>query len=143
VVVPIASSGCVLTWDFDILKSDCEFVVYHTPKVIQEAVIPHSPTMLNPVEMVTAAIANNPLPVISSDPSLTLGPDLTIEEKPVVFQEGDSMQGSHFCSRSGTYILQWRIPEIPGQHNTTFDFSIGSHKCKLMYYYELLDSADF
>lgn len=53
---------------------------------------PHSPTMLNPVEMVTAAIANNPLPVISSDPSLTLGPDLTIEEKPVVFQEGDSMQ---------------------------------------------------
>lgn len=48
--------------------------------------------MMNPVEMVTAAIANNPLPVILSDPSLTLGPDLTIEEKPVVFQEGDSMQ---------------------------------------------------
>ncbi|ETN68996.1 hypothetical protein RB195_025957 [Necator americanus] len=143
VVVPIASSGCVLTWDFDILKSDCEFVVYHTPKVIQEAAIPHSPTMMNPVEMVTAAIANNPLPVILSDPSLTLGPDLTIEEKPVVFQEGDSMQGSHFCSRSGTYILQWRTPEIPGQHNSTFDFSIGSHKCKLMYYHELLDSADF
>ncbi|VDL74672.1 unnamed protein product [Nippostrongylus brasiliensis] len=143
VVVPIASSGCVLTWDFDILKSDCEFVVYHTPKIIQEAVVPHSPTMMNPVEMVTAAIANNPLPVISSDPSLTLGPDLTIEEKPVVFQEGDSMQGSHFCSRSGTYILQWRIPEIPGQHNSAFDFSIGSHKCKLMYYHELLDSADF
>uniref|UniRef100_A0A1I7WWZ2 PRELI/MSF1 domain-containing protein n=1 Tax=Heterorhabditis bacteriophora TaxID=37862 RepID=A0A1I7WWZ2_HETBA len=107
--------------------------------VIQEPVTPHSPTMLNPVEMVTAAIANNPLPTVAADPSLTLGPNLTIEEKPVVFQEGDSMQGSHFCSRSGTYILQWRIPE----HTSTFDFSIGSHKCKLMYYHEVLDSADF
>uniref|UniRef100_A0A0K0DP65 CRAL-TRIO domain-containing protein n=1 Tax=Angiostrongylus cantonensis TaxID=6313 RepID=A0A0K0DP65_ANGCA len=144
VVVPMGSVGCVLTWDFDILKSECEFVVYHTPKVIQEAVTPHSPTMLNPVEMVTAAIANNPIPMILSDPSLTLGVDLTIEEAAMVFQEGDSMQGSHFCSRSGTYILQWRIPEvIPGQHNTTFDFSISSHKCKLMYYHEILDSADF
>ncbi|VDK62164.1 unnamed protein product [Cylicostephanus goldi] len=86
-VVSVSSPGCVLTWDFDILKSDCEFVV------IQEPVqTPHSPTMLNPVEMVTAAIANNPLPVILSDTSLTLGQDLTIEEKPVVFQEGDSMQ---------------------------------------------------
>ncbi|VDK45546.1 unnamed protein product, partial [Cylicostephanus goldi] len=51
--------------------------------------------------------------------------------------------GSHFCSRSGTYILQWRIPEVSGQHNTTFDFSINTHKCKLMYYHELLDSANF
>ncbi|KJH42177.1 CRAL/TRIO domain protein [Dictyocaulus viviparus] len=143
VIIPVTSMGCVLTWDFDILKSECEFIVYHTPKIIQEAMTPHSPSMLKPVEMVTAAIANNPLPVVISDPSLTLGLDLTIEEKPVVFQEGDSMQGSHFCSRSGTYILQWRIPEISGQHNTTFDFSIGTHKCRLMYYHELLNSADF
>ncbi|KHJ77459.1 CRAL/TRIO domain protein [Oesophagostomum dentatum] len=32
-VVPVSSPGCVLTWDFDILKSECEFVVYHTSKV--------------------------------------------------------------------------------------------------------------
>lgn len=64
-----------------------------------------------------------------------------MEEKPVQFTEGDSMQGSHYCSRSGTYILQWRHPEpTPSQ---SFDFSLSHHKCKIMYYYELLDSADF
>lgn len=89
-----------------VIRKDCYF------QIIQNAAVPHSPSMMNPVEIVTQAMSNNPLPPVVSDASLTLGPDLTIEENPVVFQEGDSMQGSHFCSMSGTYILQWRIPEV-------------------------------
>lgn len=64
-----------------------------------------------------------------------------LEEKPVQFTEGDSMQGSHYCSRVGYYILQWRIPEPPP--NQSFDFLLATHKCKVMYYHELLDSLDF
>jgi hypothetical protein len=41
--------------------------------------------------------------------------------------------------------MQWRYPEMGGgvgQHQS-FDFSSLSHKCKLMYYFELLNSAEF
>lgn len=142
VVVPVNTAGCVLTWDFDILKMECEFVVYYTPRSLEKPVQPHSPSAFSPVEMVTQAIASAPPPALLADPSLAVGQDLSIEEAPVLFGEGDSMQGSHFCSRAGTYVLQWRHPE-PAQPHTSFDFSLTSHKCKLMYYYELLDSVDF
>ncbi|VDK47223.1 unnamed protein product [Anisakis simplex] len=144
VVVKVPTKGCVLTWDFDVLKSDCEFLLYYTEKVIDTPATPHSPPVLSPVERVTAAIgssASTPISAISCDSKLTLGIDLRIEEKPVQFTEGDSMQGSHYCSRAGTYILQWRHPEPTP--NQSFDFSLSHHKCKIMYYYELLDSADF
>lgn len=46
---------------------------------------------------------NAPPPAVFSDPSLTLGQDLTIEEKPVVFAEGDSMQ---VCFRTSSSYLK-------------------------------------
>lgn len=62
-------------------------------------------------------------------------------EEAVQFAEGDSMQGSHYCNNVGCYILQWRHCEaVP---NPSFDFSLMSHKCKIVYYFELLDSMDF
>ncbi|KHN86630.1 CRAL-TRIO domain-containing protein T23G5.2 [Toxocara canis] len=144
VVVKVSTKGCVLTWDFDVLKGECEFVLYYTEKTVDSCPTPHSPSLLSPVERVTAAIGSAPSVPISTilcDSKLTLGIDLSMEEKPVQFTEGDSMQGSHYCSRAGTYILQWRHPEpTPSQ---SFDFSLSHHKCKIMYYYELLDSADF
>lgn len=33
ICVNVTQKGCVLTWDFDVLKGDCEFVLYHTNKV--------------------------------------------------------------------------------------------------------------
>ncbi|PAV60217.1 hypothetical protein WR25_21468 isoform B [Diploscapter pachys] len=144
VTVQVTTAGCVLTWDFDILKHECEFIVYYSAKKINESVVPHSPTMLNPVEIVTQAIAStHPLPTLAADPTLVLGPDLTIEEKPVIFQEGDSMQGSHYCQRVGWYVLQWRIPEVAAQHQSAFDFTISQPRGKIMYYTELLNSSDF
>ncbi|KAK0397280.1 hypothetical protein QR680_002063 [Steinernema hermaphroditum] len=145
VLVPVSTPGCVVTWDFDILKGDCEFLVYHTDKILQTPVQPHSPTTA--VERVTAAIGATSLSsspkVVYSDPDLVLGVDLTIEEKPVTFGEGDSMQGSHYCSKKGTYIMQWRHPEVSSGQHQSFDFSLSGHKCKLIYYHELLDSANF
>ena len=33
VIVQVTTAGCVLTWDFDILKHECEFIVYYSAKV--------------------------------------------------------------------------------------------------------------
>jgi hypothetical protein len=145
--VHVALPGSVLTWDFDILKGDCEFVLYHTPKVLKSVAQPHSPT-LNPVERMTAAIGATSLTgstnfPIASDPELKLGQELTVEEQPVFFSEGDSMQGSHFCKVSGTYIMQWRHAEHGNVPHQSFDFSLSHHKCKLMYYKEVLNSEEF
>ncbi|CAD6190431.1 unnamed protein product [Caenorhabditis auriculariae] len=142
VVIAIDTAGSVLTWDFDVLKSECEFVVYYTEKKVEQPPAPSSPT-LNPVEKVSAALggSSHPQPTVAAAPELTLGQDLQLEEKANVFHEGDSMQGSHYCSRAGTYILQWRVPETTLLNSSAFDF--GSHKCRFMYYYEILNSADF
>ncbi|PIC39092.1 hypothetical protein B9Z55_010895 [Caenorhabditis nigoni] len=148
VVIPIETAGCVLTWDFDVLKNDCEFSLYFSTEKIEQPVVrdgAQSPTtILNPVEMVSAAIggASHQHPDLQCAPELKVGtPQLSVEEKPVLFQEGDSMQGSHYCSRAGTYIMQWRVPETTAGHSSTFDF--GSHKCRLIYYYEILNSENF
>lgn len=84
-------------------------------------------------------------PLILSAPELKIGVDLTVREREVTLSEGDSMQGSHYCALAGTYILQWRFSEQPttSQHHTSFDFSLSGPKCKVMYYYELLDSENF
>ncbi|CAI5446459.1 unnamed protein product [Caenorhabditis angaria] len=143
VVIPIDTAGCVLTWDFDILKNDCEFMLYYSSQKIDAPTArDQSPTAhLNPVEKMTAAIGgtSHPQPILQCAPELKLGQDLSVEEKAVVFQEGDSMQGSHYCSRAGTYVMQWKIGEQVGAGS--FDF--GSHKCRFMYYYEILSSANF
>lgn len=133
---------------------------------------PSSPTM-NPVEFVASAAtsllsgANSPTSiVILSDPELQLGHDLRIAEHPVFFADGDSMQGSHYCAMTGTYIMQWKIRDVlshvirnhysnstsAGRLNDSAGTSgisnhevtnSGIHKCKLMYYHELLNSDDF
>lgn len=101
--------GSVLTWDFDVLKGECEFLIYHTNKKLRQTT-PQSPS-LNPVERVTAAIGavttSSNAYTVALDPELKLNQDLTIQERPVLFSEGDSMQGSHYCSKPGFYILQW------------------------------------
>ncbi|KAI6235202.1 SEC14-like protein 1 family protein [Aphelenchoides besseyi] len=148
VCLPVSTAGSVLTWDIDVIKGACEFALYHTNKMIEQPVQPHSPSALNPVELVTAAISassNSTQPVIYSNPELKIGENLTLREKEVVLSEGDSMQGSHYCALPGTYILQWRICDqsAASQHHSSFDFSLMGPKCKVMYYFELLDSNNF
>ncbi|KAI6240133.1 SEC14-like protein 1 family protein [Aphelenchoides fujianensis] len=148
VCVPVTTAGCVLTWDIDVIKGCCEFLLYHTTKIIDQPVQPHSPSALNPVDLVTAAISssNATHPVIYTDPELKLGENLTVREKEVVLSEGDSMIGSHYCALVGTYILQWRICDQPASaqhHTSSFDFSLTGPKAKVMYYHEVLEAASF
>lgn len=133
---------------------------------------PVNSSTINPVEFVTSALNATSLFggtnsqttnfVILADTQLQLGHDLRIVEHPVYFREGDSMQGSHYCSKTGTYILQWKIRDVLPQvirntDNTNIKESFLTHnsssltsnqmpiinKCKLMYYHELLNSDDF
>lgn len=131
------------------MRGSCEFILYHTSRTIEPHIPPHSPSSLNPVDFVTAAIvaassSSQQHPVISANPDLKLGVDLTIRESEVVLSEGDSMQGSHYCAFAGTYILQWRLSEPAASiQHTSFDFSLTGPKCKIMFYYEVLDSENF
>ena len=37
-----------------------------------------------------------------------IGRDLTLVEKPIVYRDGDSIQGSHVTTEKGSYVLQWK-----------------------------------
>ena len=147
VLVPVPSSGCVLTWDFDVVKGNCEFLLYRADAIIQPETLapPPSPPLgvLSPGALVAAigdAHAHSP---VAFNRSLKLGLDLFLDAKPMRAAEGDSVQGSHFCRAAGTYIMQWRHAEP--SHSAAaaaFDFSL-PHKCKVVYYREILDGHDF
>uniref|UniRef100_A0AC35U640 CRAL-TRIO domain-containing protein n=1 Tax=Rhabditophanes sp. KR3021 TaxID=114890 RepID=A0AC35U640_9BILA len=141
--IKVDNLGCVITWDFDILKGECEFLLYHTNKVLEQPQ-PTSPSF-KPVERVSAVIGSSSSHIgsLHGHPELVLDHDLFIVEKAIAFSEADSMQGSHYCCKSGTYIMQWRHQEPVSSHHTSFDFSLSGHKCRLMYYSELLNSTDF
>jgi len=52
--------------------------------------------------------------------------------------DGESVQGSHLTTKSGTYVLQWYWS------SDSLNISSGHHtKAKIMYYYEMLKSADY
>jgi hypothetical protein len=154
VAIPVVTKGSVLTWDFDVVKGSCEFQILRVDKLIHVDDLPAqsspsalsalSPTGLISSAGVGAAHSNTPL---AFDRNLVLGLDVFIEEKLVTCCEGESIQGSHLCSRTGTYVLQWRYVSDASQvnaHHSTFDFSLPmSHKCKLMYHHQLLDSENF
>lgn len=62
-----------------------------------------------------------------------------------------SPQGSHITRWPGFYILQWRFHNMPACSATNLPrvddvlatLQVSSHKCKVMYYTEVLGSEDF
>lgn len=61
------------------------------------------------------------------------------------------VQGSHVTRWPGFYILQWRFHSMPACATTNLPrvddvlatLQVSSHKCKVMYYTEVLGSEDF
>ncbi|GAB6020388.1 hypothetical protein CHUAL_003093 [Chamberlinius hualienensis] len=143
VVLTSLDKGCVICWDFDILKQDVDFVVLYTAKTITP--ISQSPptTPLSPLMHEWTSCL---------DKSWVEGVDYLKVEPLVVCHDGESIQGSHVTSRDGgAYILQWRYHEAIGHHGHHnyhghhFDIieSITMPKAKVMYYYEVLKSHDY
>nr|XP_033770260.1 SEC14-like protein 5 isoform X2 [Geotrypetes seraphini]XP_033770261.1 SEC14-like protein 5 isoform X2 [Geotrypetes seraphini] len=140
--VEILEGESVITWDFDILRGDILFSLFHSKRV---PVNLHRETA--PVPASTVAGSNVQL----IDKGWVLGSDYSQVESPLVCREGESVQGSHVTRWPGFYILQWKVHSPSSCSNNSLtrvddvlaSLQGSSHKCKLMYYFEVLASEDF
>uniref|UniRef100_A0A8D2M142 SEC14 like lipid binding 5 n=1 Tax=Zonotrichia albicollis TaxID=44394 RepID=A0A8D2M142_ZONAL len=141
ILVEILEGESVITWDFDILKGDVVFSLFHSKRAPEpshkEATAPSPCGAGDNVQLI--------------DKSWVLGVDYSRVESPLVCREGESIQGSHVTRWPGFYILQWRMhgplpcssSSLPRVDDVLASLQGSSHKCKLIYYYEVLASKDF
>ncbi|NXL66673.1 S14L5 protein, partial [Chordeiles acutipennis] len=141
IVVEILEGESVITWDFDILKGDVVFSLFHSKRAPEtshkEAALPSTSAAGDNVQLI--------------DKMWVLGVDYSRVESPLVCREGESIQGSHVTRWPGFYILQWKMhgplpcsgTSLPRVDDVLASLQVSSHKCKLIYYYEVLASKDF
>ncbi|XP_076583865.1 SEC14-like protein 1 isoform X3 [Chaetodon auriga] len=142
-LIEIIDASSVITWDFDMCKGDVVFNIYHSKRAPQ-------PPRKDPLGAhgITSPGGNN---VQLIDKSWTLGQDYSMVESPLTCREGESVQGSHITRWPGFYILQWKFHNMPACSATNLPrvddvlatLQVSSHKCKVMYYTEVLGSEDF
>ncbi|KAK0131849.1 SEC14-like protein 1 [Merluccius polli] len=142
-LIEIIDASSVITWDFDVCKGDVVFNIYHSKRAPQparkEPLGPHG---------LPAPGGNN---VQLIDKSWTQGQDYSMVESALTCKEGESVQGSHITRWPGFYILQWRFhsmqacaaTSLPRVDDVLATLQVSSHKCKVMYYTEVLGSEDF
>ncbi|XP_055365333.1 SEC14-like protein 1 isoform X2 [Betta splendens] len=142
-LIEIIDASSVITWDFDVCKGDIVFNIYHSKRAPQ---LPRKDPL--GAHGITSPGGNN---VQLIDKSWTLGQDYSMVESPLTCKEGESVQGSHITRWPGFYILQWRFHSMPACSSTNMPrmddvlatLQVSSHKCKVMYYTEVLGSEDF
>ncbi|XP_003369985.1 protein real-time [Trichinella spiralis] len=142
VLIPVVDAGSVLTWDFDVVKGSCNFQLYYTTKLFpvegpSSCSVSAGFSSLSPS---SSTGSSHPLLV---DRNLILGVDVFIQASDSC-DDGDSVQGTHVCEKKGTYVMQWKSSDSPHISQLPFDFSLPmSNKCKVIYYYELLNAEDY
>ncbi|CAK6963299.1 SEC14-like protein 1 [Scomber scombrus] len=142
-LIEITEASCVITWDFDVSKGDVIFNIYHSKRLPQP---PKKDTLAT--HGITSLGAVNAQLI---DKSWVLGQDYSLVEKALTCREGESVQGSHITRWPGFYILQWRFhsspacsaSSLPRVDDVLASLQVSSHKCKIMYYTEVLASHDF
>uniref|UniRef100_A0A8C2WQP5 SEC14 like lipid binding 1 n=1 Tax=Cyclopterus lumpus TaxID=8103 RepID=A0A8C2WQP5_CYCLU len=142
-LIEIIDASSVITWDFDMCKGDVVFNIYHSKRAPQ-------PLRKDPLgaHVITSPVGNN---VQLIDKSWMLGQDYSMVETSLTCKEGESVQGSHITRWPGFYILQWKFHNMPACSATNLPrvddvlatLQVSSHKCKVMYYTEVLGSEDF
>ncbi|XP_068590773.1 LOW QUALITY PROTEIN: SEC14-like protein 1 [Cebidichthys violaceus] len=142
-LIEIIDASSVITWDFDMCKGDVVFNIFHSKRAPQ-------PPRKDPLvaHVIPSPVGNN---VQLIDRSWTLGQDYSMVESSLTCKEGESVQGSHITRWPGFYILQWKFHNMPACSATTparvddvlATLQVSSHKCKVMYYTEVLGSEDF
>uniref|UniRef100_A0A8C7CH07 SEC14-like protein 1 n=1 Tax=Oncorhynchus kisutch TaxID=8019 RepID=A0A8C7CH07_ONCKI len=145
VVIEIIDASSVITWDFDVCKGDVVFHLYHSKRAPQT---PRKDPLVGQHSSSTTPGGNN---VQLIDKSWTIGLDYSMVESPLTCKEGESVQGSHVTRWPGFYILQWKFHTMPGSASTNLprvddvlaSLQVSSHKCKVMYYTEVIGSEDF
>ncbi|XP_069953802.1 SEC14-like protein 1 isoform X2 [Cherax quadricarinatus] len=167
VVLLVEEPGSVICWDFDVMKNDVSFSVLRTKVPITHRPEPQSPTgALGVIDAVMGSDDQHRSVIDKTwregyeyfrvEPQLICHDGESIQyherdghetcrvDQEPVFREGESIQGSHVTSHMGTYILQWHYYES-SQHTSPLDIidSITAPKSKIMYYFEMLKSADY
>ncbi|KAM6972285.1 SEC14-like protein 1 [Aplochiton taeniatus] len=145
-LIEIIDASSVITWDFDVCKGDVVFHIYHSKRAPSQ---PARKEPLGPHASGGTAPGGNNVQLI--DRSWTLGQDYSMVESPLTCKEGESVQGSHVTRWPGFYILQWRFSStaacastnLPRMDDVLASLQVSSHKCKVMYYTEVLGSEDF
>lgn len=66
----------------------------------------------------------------------------------VMCHDGESVQGSHVAQWAAIYILQWKYSSNVGNQfshdgNSGDSTKSSSHKAQIMYFYEVLPSANY
>uniref|UniRef100_A0A8C5KGG3 SEC14-like lipid binding 5 n=1 Tax=Jaculus jaculus TaxID=51337 RepID=A0A8C5KGG3_JACJA len=135
VALDIPEGEAVITWDFDILRGNVVFSLYHAKQAP------------NPGPQEPGARANGQL----IDKGWVLGTDYSRVEAPLLCREGQSIQGSHVTQWPGVYFLQWQIHSpsgsvacsLPGVDDVLTALHSPGPRCKLLYYCEVLASEEF
>jgi len=83
----VAQKGCVITWDFDILKGDVTFTLMRCRR--------HTSITLPIHEHHVSGAVGGIGSVQYVDRHWTVGVDISIVEPPLVCRDGDSIQVSH------------------------------------------------
>uniref|UniRef100_A0A3P9INE0 SEC14-like protein 1 n=1 Tax=Oryzias latipes TaxID=8090 RepID=A0A3P9INE0_ORYLA len=142
-LIEITEASSVITWDFDVSKGDVVFNIYHSKRIPQ---LPKKDT-LGAHGITSLGSMNTQL----IDKSWVLGQDYSMVQKALTCREGESIQGSHITRWPGFYILQWRLhssaagaaSSLPRVDDVLASLQVSSHKCRIMYYTEVLASNDF
>ena len=82
VLIQVPQKGCVITWDFDILKGDVTFTVLRCRRTLMA--LPHE----HHISGAVGGIGSTQY----MDKHMTVGVDLSIVEPPLVCRDGDSIQ---------------------------------------------------
>ncbi|XP_039264841.1 SEC14-like protein 1 isoform X2 [Styela clava] len=145
VMLEVPTKDCVITWDFDIMKCDVVFSLYHSKKRLGPIIEGETQSILAGNLSNNGAISTQ---IISKN--MTLGRDYSLVEQSPVFREGESIQGSHIARAPGFYILQWKLHTAPSNPTSTLPVVTDvlyqvthTPKAKVLYYHEVLDSEDF
>ncbi|XP_043945405.1 SEC14-like protein 5 isoform X2 [Protopterus annectens] len=142
ILIEILEGASVITWDFDVLKGDLIFSIFHSKRAPET-------TRKDPSGPPGAQPGGNNVQLI--DKSWALGVDYSMVQSALVCREGESIQGSHVTRWPGFYILQWKMhmpssssaSSLPRVDDVLASLQVSSHKCKVMYYTEVLASEEF
>ncbi|XP_077590509.1 SEC14-like protein 1 [Stigmatopora nigra] len=140
ILIEITEASSVITWDFDMCKGDVLFNIYHSKR----------PPQLPKKDIIGASGLTSFGGSQLLDKSWVLGHDYSLVEKSLTCKEGESAQGSHITRWPGYYILQWSFYGCPAASSSSLScvddvlasLQVSSHKCKIMYYTEVLASRD-
>ncbi|XP_057673680.1 SEC14-like protein 1 isoform X2 [Corythoichthys intestinalis] len=140
ILIEIIEASSVITWDFDVSKGDVLFNIYHSKRAPQ----------LPKKDVIGASGLTSFGGSQLLDKSWVLGQDYSLVEKSLTCREGESAQGSHITRWPGCYILQWCFHSCPAASASSLSYvddvlaslQVSSHKCKIMYYTEVLASRD-